>query len=248
MNKLIQNGWMVGDVLHSRKHPKQHEFKYKDILYCCSIDPNIHKVKCGITCSINFHNHGPYREESESLYTRLLKYLQKNYANLDLSRKNIYIQFLVRPAQLFYQFNPICFFLVYYKGHLHFILNEVSNTPWKESTIYPMYIDSTIDSLANNITVEKEFKKKMHVSPFNSIRQIYKIKINIQNNKFLCLVNVKNLENENIMHASINVKSTVIKKIDALQQFGFTFKLISRIYINALFLYLKNNPIYKKGN
>jgi len=76
-------------------------------------------------------------------------------------------------------FNPITFFFVWDRQHdaapteqrpVGAIL-EVTNTPWKERTRYPLVLDASGDCLTT------EFDKAMHVSPFLGMDYRYHLKL-----------------------------------------------------------------------
>ena len=86
----------------------------------------------------------------------------------------------------------------------------------------------------------------MHVSPFNDINQSYKIYLRFNDRELNCKIDV--LKNEiKLLSASLNLTSVSSKSISfKVLNLFYNFKVLFRIYYQALKLFLKKTPVYKK--
>ena len=245
--KFLNNSWLIGNTLHKRLGPKPHEFCYKEVLFYTKILADTCSIKPSIKSKINYNSFLPNKKENKN--TGLLGRIEKEiFDRFNYKIANSAEVFLItRPAQFKVKFNPISFFLIYDNNDLQFILIEVSNTPWNEKVIYPMKITKD-DICKNKISVTRDFKKSMHVSPFNNMDQDYKITILIKENNFTCKISLKN-SNTDKPHFYADLCLKNVKKLPflfLLQNFLYPYKVLYRIYYQALKLFFKKNPVFKK--
>ena len=141
-----------------------------------------------------------------------------------------------------YIINPIaCYYCFDTDGKLRTIVAEVTNTPWGERQSYILECDP------KKRCQRIEFRKKMHVSPFNPMQMTYHWRSN-NPGKILSL----NLETE--YDNRIHVDATMALKrreINAGSLAGIlvdypwmTARVAAAIYWQALKLWLKGNPFY----
>ena len=138
--------------------------------------------------------------------------------------------------------NPItCYYCFDSREVLRYIVAEVTNTPWNERQSYVLPCDPGQRYQRNN------FRKLMHVSPFNPMNMEYRWCSN-QPQKMLTL----NLES--LCDGEIHVDATMAlrrREITGaalgrilLQHPWMTGKVAFTIYWQALRLWLKRNPVY----
>jgi DUF1365 family protein len=132
-----------------------------------------------------------------------------------------------------YSFNPISLFFCKTNNKLEYIIAEVYNIPWKEKTPYVLKIKN--DKIINNIQ-----KKKIHVSPYNSMNQYYHFNYSFKDNRISFSIDVK--ENNKLI---INSSFCLYK-----QKYCNWFRLprshltVFRIYYQAFWLWFNNHKIY----
>lgn len=166
---------------------------------------------------------------NEYIITSIKDNEKKEYLGIDC------IKVLGNIRSYFYCFNPICLYYCYNENKLNYIFIQVSNIPWKEQTGYIIKIDKD-----NNIHEKYIYhKKKMHVSPFNPTEgQMYEFKIN-KKNLNIKLYNASIIEDINNKNLVMNIQLTLNKDKFTYFRLPRNHITVFRIYIQALFLYLK---------
>ena len=104
------------------------------------------------------------------------------------------------------------------------------------------------DICKNKISVTRDFKKSMHVSPFNNMDQDYKITILIKENSFTCKISLMN-SNTDKPHFYADLCLKNVKKLPflfLLQNFLYPYKVLYRIYYCCLSYFLKKILFLKK--
>lgn len=105
-------------------------------------------------------------------------------------------------------FNPITFFFVWDSQHdtapteqrpVGAIL-EVTNTPWKERTRYPLILDASGDCLTT------EFDKAMHVSPFLGMDYRYHLKLRDGDDSVAVDIDVVDQGGHAILHTKLRLQ------------------------------------------
>ena len=142
--------------------------------------------------------------------------------------------------------NPLSIFYCYsHHGELVATVLQVTNTPWREQTLYVLGMDR--ENRQNDSIEEIWFDKRMHVSPFNHINMHYLCRMGKPGpNLFFHL--------ENHDHQNNPTDATLCLHRKALTQSGLmtmvlihpfhSVKVLLGIYSNALRLWLKRIPIY----
>ena len=144
-----------------------------------------------------------------------------------------YFGFIINPITCYYCFDE--------QENLKTIVTEVTNTPWKERKSYVL----TCDPKENYQRIN--FKKSLHVSPFNPMNMTYRWTSNNPAERL-------SLNLESVQAGNTHLDATLVLKrheIHAsslrntlLQYPWITAKILASIYWQALRLALKKTPFY----
>jgi DUF1365 family protein len=146
-----------------------------------------------------------------------------------------------------FMMNPLAIFYCYDEyDRLHSVVLQVTNTPWKEKTLYVVEVSQPLGKSS------ARFKKLMHVSPFNPMDMDYVCKfVNPGKNLVFHLEN--HAENQCHTDATVIFKKTHYSRsklaLLALAQPAMTLKVGFGIYWQALKLWKiinSFNPIIRK--
>lgn len=257
-----------GSVMHARHTPKRHHFSYKLFYLLIDLDEINLLSELSPLWSVNKIN--------------LVQFRHKDYMNGTISGnlKSSVVDIILRQTQdhfkgkIFlltnlrywgYCFNPVSYYFCFNEnGALQYIVDEVSNTPWKEryQYVHKINIPSNNSSKPNSHNKQPpelvfEFKKAFHVSPFMPMDMRYKTIYKISNNKILIHMSLYKTEQSDtrreIFFASMNLKNgqPLTPKNANLLPFRFPFqcsKIILSIYWQAFRLWIKRFPFYAHPN
>jgi DUF1365 family protein len=154
------------------------------------------------------------------------------------------VQLLANPRYLGIGFNPVSFLFVHsVSGELEAVIAEVTNTPWGERTAYVLDAGET-DGRA---PIEARFQKRMHVSPFQPMDQVYEISVTAPGERLTVVI--RNLEgNREVLVASLALRRfelTRARMLGLLARYPpVTLATLTRIYVNALRLRLRGARVH----
>ena len=158
------------------------------------------------------------------------------------------VQLLANPRYLGVGFNPVSFLFLHSEdGRLDSVIAEVTNTPWGERTAY--VLDARVDGPGSVITAR--FPKRMHVSPFQPMDQIYEISVTAPGRRLG--VEIRNLEaGREVFTASMGLQRSELSPARMLGLIlrypPVTLATLARIYANALRLKLRGARFHPHSN
>ncbi len=235
---MFKHSLCVGSVWHKRYSPKIHEFRYK--LNSWLIDLRELNKLAGNSPFINNKRAALYRFK-ENQYLRdfpgnLIDKVRQKLINLGADINGVEEFYLLgQVSNLGLYFSPLNLYLCYTDKNCTYILAEVSNTPWNERYYY------LLDMSKDQIISEKNF----HVSPFFGMKQKYYWQFNI--NERHITFKIDSYEDTKLVFSAgysgslynLKDKST---KYKILRTPANVYKIISGIYFEALFIWLKKIP------
>lgn len=238
----MQHALYTGFVIHNRLYPIKRRFKYKINMFFLDVDDIDNAFKSIPFVSVNkwnilsFYrkNYLPSQDKS-TIRDEVIKHLITN--DFHIIPDKIFI--LTNLSYFGYCYNPVSFFYCYKDDKLIYLLAEVNNTPWNERFVY-------VEKLDNDKANHLHIKKRFHVSPFlpmnieyswivNKPGEIIKIFMGCSSDKRVFNASLK------VKKEKINIQS--ITKVILLSPFA-TYLVHFRIYLQALFLFIKKVPFY----
>lgn len=178
-------------------------------------------------------DHG-FKADNKSLRSWALEQLSK--AGIENFEGRI--QLLTLPRVFGYVFNPVSFWYCYEGDNLKAVIAEVNNT-FGESHNYVV-----VDPLNNN---EKPMKKAFHVSPFYPVEGEYRFNFSEPHH---VVIKYKSNQGEFIAGMKgipVPMGNFVVPKLFFSHPF-YTLWVVFLIHVQALKLFLKKVPFYKKPN
>ncbi len=139
-------------------------------------------------------------------------------------------------------FNPVTFYYCYDKQEeLVAIVAEITNTPWRERHAY------VLDFRPHRKKAQFKFPKQFHVSPFIDMQRDYDWRFNQPAKRLLVHMNVS--EDEAVEFDATMVMQERPATAAAMRKLLWNYPLqcvqvIFRIHWQALWLWLKGNPVY----
>ena len=142
-----------------------------------------------------------------------------------------------------YQNNPIAVYYCYDANgeHLQYVVAEVTNTPWGERHSYVLEAPDADQPLAT------EFKKALHVSPFNPMNLTYRWYSNVPGDDLNIQIALFE-DRQRIFDAVLSLSAeplTARSARRAILAYPFmTMKVVAGIYWEALRLFLKGVSLH----
>lgn len=250
---------LKGAVGHSRLQPKPHGFGY-DVGYFWLDLANLptmsvsRKIQSERFAALTLRRKDYFRDVSDatdSLYSAAITQARRLLPTVSSANEqqisllanppaNLKIQMLSPLANYGFYFSPLTLYFIGTEGEWHWLLAEVSNTPWNERHYYLIPLD------ASGIT-DYSHPKNFHVSPYNPIDMIYQWKIQFLAGK-LRLSITNHREQQAVFCAWFDLQPEPLTE-EAVKQHLIRFpwqnvQIVTRIYWQALKLLMKGMPIY----
>ena len=233
----------LGKVFHKRVFPKNHEFLYnykslylKDIFSFSSF--------CFYKQNDIFFK---YDFNTKQITEGIIPWLKKIKIEYSLNEEYLKLNLLKTPNTFFKKaFNPVCFWFVSYKEKTIGVIAEVTNT-FKEQHSY--FLSNSGKPITQDLWLEDA--KKLYVSPFADKTGRYKF--NFNQDPLIVKINEynpqENLEIITSLHGKYTQVSGLTKFLMYMSILYNSYKVIPRIHIQALHLWIKKFKFYShNGN
>lgn len=240
----MKSAFYTGYISHSRHIPKIHTFKYPFFMWFLDIKAVEQGVSIGKWFSSSgfalsrFRRSDYLGDENEPLEVSVKKKMEdltgkpvqgKVFGLMNLRTLGLYFS----PVNFYYGFDPT--------GSPTHFMAEVSNTPWNERHFYGHLISASHNTPENS----KEFK----VSPFNpENNQIYRWRIGLPKDDVDCISINLGVHDErgHVFEAALRLQRKSFN-LDTVRKYlkktpVMTFTIVSRIYWQALKIFLKGIP------
>ncbi|MEW5755549.1 MAG: DUF1365 domain-containing protein [Pseudomonadota bacterium] len=239
----------VCDVMHRRQHPVSYRFIYRVFSLLLDIDqlaPTARRLRLlsynrpGL-CAFYDRDHGP-RDGS-----RLRPWVEAQLSACGIDLDGGQIQLLCMPRLLGYVFNPLSIYYCRHRdGTLRAIICEVKNTFGEQSCYILHHAGSSLAWPVRSTTA-----KNFHVSPFIGMQVDYQFRISEPADDLALLIRAYQ-EGALLMTAAQTGKGAPLTDRALLQALIkmplMTLKVIAMIHWQALKLWFRGAPVYRKAN
>lgn len=245
LQRKLKPGYADGFVVHHRRVPTAHRFKYKMSWFLLDLDDLSNWEKQSIFYKHNGWSLYSLRDEDyinsnkQPIKEKLFKFLQSKKMPTHTGDTILF----THPRFLGFGFNSVSFYFCYEGNELLYIVSEINNTPWGEKQLYLHQCKTKKGSLTESMTFE--FDKQFHISPFVEMNVRYCWNFIVNSNK----IDIKmTLHQKNVKVLTVVLDTDVTSVVDNEQNTIRTIRLFQpckmwlTIYWQALRLWLKKVP------
>ncbi len=248
MTNKIPICFYTGFVTHKRFFPKKHDLKYNVFYIYADIDAlpkiaqNTRLFSFNRFNLFSFYDRDHATRDGQPIRPWIEKYLeQKGLQHLVGHR----IMVLCYPRILGYVFNPLTVYFIFGDNdQIGAILYEVKNT-FGEQHGYLLNVKKD----ANPKKLEQYCAKNFHVSPFMDIEGDYHFTLNVPDQRLSLNID-HSVDGQKKLNAYLGGQRQEWSDKNILKNFFayplLTLKVIVSIHYEALFLWWKRIPFYKK--
>ena len=242
----VRAGFADGHVIHFRKQPKQHRFKYNMCWCLFNLDQLEHWLQYSRLWQYNkFGVFSLYAKDYISAENKPIKEKICHYLSAQTGQDfDGQIFLFTHPRFLGYGFNSVNFYFCYQNNRLEYIVSEINNTPWGEKHLY--FHDCSTAKLEKG-TYSFNFAKQFHISPFLEMDMKYQWDFTVSPEKIVVKMQVDK-NNVNVINVYLDTKITPVMENNVnsflLKRPFQPWKMSIGIYWQAFKLWLKKIPLY----
>lgn len=241
--------------MHHRLEPITHRFHYKVFMFYVDLD-ELDMLHSSIRFfSRNRFNLFAFKDKehlqlprenpdtSKPVKEHIITYLKEQ----GFEYRNHRIMLLTNMSVLGYNFNPVSFYFVLDETNApQCAIAEVGNTFGEQK---PYFLDHA--TLKNSV-FELQTTKHFYVSPFISHDSEFAFYLGVPDNKLHIRINTHKPDNQRLFISTLTGKQTALSNTKLLGYFFrfplITLKIITLIHWNALWLWFKKIPYFKKAH
>ena len=233
-------------IIHKRKHPKKHEFRYHSLQFSVEVG-QLEKVQGNVFFAINRKALISINQKDYGNGQDARKWLRKCLLNNGFKQHIEKVYLSTFPKILGIGFNPVSFWYCFDKNkQLMAVIAEVNNT-FYERKIY--FISKGDEPILNGESFE--LPKNFYVSPFIEVSGLYSFRFYTNTDAAVQMARIELKQGENtLISTSISGKKINLNSISGLKLFISVLFLpvitLIRINVQAAKLWLKGIKLVKK--
>lgn len=234
-------------VMHHRIEPKKNNFNYNIYTFAIDLDEiDTMDKKLKLFSKEKWNLFSFYRKDHlnfglPSLKEDMVSYVRDNGCTSPISR----VVLITNLRVLGYVFNPVCFYYFYNpEGKVVCAVAEVHNT---FGEMKPFYFDEK--DMINSQFFSKMYNKYFYVSPFQDLETAFEFRMYPPHEKLRVEIDDWK-DNKKVFISAYRGRRKTLSSFNLLRYFFkyplVTLRVIVLIHYQALILYLKKIPYYKK--
>lgn len=229
-----------GKVMHARLKPKRHRFTYRVFSILIDIDRLKDANKASRLLSINSANLFSFQESDHGKRdgSSLRNFIDEILSDAGAERPD-QVLLWCNPRLFGYTFNPLSIYYCFdIAGAISAVVYQVHNT-FGESHCY---VATVPDGKTDGDCLKQSADKVFHVSPFLDMDLRYDFRLNMPGDDLRIRILEHDAQGPILAATFAGSRKTCNSSnllIGMLKTLGFSWKIVSGIHIEALFLWLK---------
>lgn len=253
-------GWLgEGSLFHQRCQPHLHQFNYPTSMVAIRLD-QLARLNALPGCSsqrpalARFQRSDFLDPHIADLQQAVTQRVCQQAPDIDIS----HVWLIGHLRSWGHHFNPVVFYWCCDAQHnFQALVAEITNTPWNERHAYVLLRENatTCENGPQGIRLRWHFPKHFHVSPFNSMNQLYDWEFDMQKDRARIQMRVFQLsQGQEQTPKKIHFQSALTLRWQPLTAAAARrmhwrhpaqcMQVVARIYWQALRLWLKRTPFY----